>query len=894
MEKMLIIDSHSLAHRAYHALKDTNLRTKDGLPTSAVYGVATMILRLLEDEQPAYLVVAEDLGKTFRHEVYAEYKGTRKELDADLLAQFPYIKEFYESMGAVVLGVDGYEADDVIGTMARAAREAGIPVCIVTGDQDAFQLIDDGVCVYYTRRGITDLVRATPDYLQKKYGLTPRQWADFKALKGDPSDNIPGIPGIGEKTAVKLLNDLGSLDALLASPEKIENERLRKLLVDHRAEAQRWRELVTIKRDVPLPLAPAGCRFHFDAPRLADFFRKLEFRSLLVRVAGQEAKAPANTAEVKVGPVLMPEARLLAGDDLPAFFEGSDREPVALQFLAAEASWQRGEVLGVAFSKAGDQHGYLPLGSGAPSWPEPLVRWLADPEAQKLAFDGKTQMVLADHYGYAWDGLAFDALIAAYLVSGGRWQLTLENTAQTLLGVELPPLQDAKGKKREILNLPTDWAEDALAGAGTSRTAALLKLHPVLRAEIGQAGVEELFYEVEMPLVRILFAMEKAGVKVSPEQLATLKANYARWIKELETEIYRLAGEEFNISSPKQLGVILFERLGLPAGKRTKTGYSTDAEVLEELVDKHPLVEKVLAYRGLVKLNSTYVEALLGLAQPPGYLIHTTFNQAVTATGRLSSTDPNLQNIPVRTPEGREIRRCFIPRSADTVFLSADYSQIELRILAHFAADEKLLAAYRSEEDIHRRTAAEIFNVPPDQVSPKLRDQAKAVNFGIIYGISGFGLAKGVGVSRKEAEAFINAYFARYQGVKSYLEESIAAARETGYVSTIMNRRRYLPDLKARNFQRRSFAERMARNTPIQGSAADLIKLAMVRVDARLRREKLPATMLLQVHDELLLEVERAALPETEKVLREEMERAFDLRVPLVVEMKSGDNWGDL
>lgn len=890
MEKMLIIDSHSLAHRAFHALKDTNMRTQEGLPTSAVYGVATMVLRLLEDEQPTYLVVAEDLGKTFRHEVYADYKGTRKELDEDLLRQFPYIKEFYESMGASVIGVTGYEADDVIGTMARAAQEAGIPVCIVTGDQDAFQLIEDGVCVYYTRRGITDIVRATPDYIQKKYGLTPRQWADFKALKGDPSDNIPGIPGIGDKTATKLLNTYESLETILAHPEKIENERLRKLIVTHREDAERWRELVTIRRDVPLPVEPAACRFNFDAPRLAAFFRKLEFRSLLGRV---EAKAPV-AAQVEVRAVLTPDAQILTGEDLPAFLEGSGQTPVALQFLAAEATWQRGEVLGVAFSKDDDQHGYLPLVGSVKTWPEPFVRWLTDPQAPKLADDGKTQMVLADHYGFTCEGLAFDTLIAAYLVSGGRWRLTLENTAQTLLGIELPPLQDAKGKKREIFALPTDWTEADLATAGVRRTAALLKLHPVLQAEIEQTGVEELFYEVEMPLVGILFAMEKAGVKVSPEHLATLQANYARWIEELETEIYRLAGEEFNISSPKQLGVILFERLGLPVGKRTKTGYSTDAEVLEELVDKHPIVEKVLAYRGLMKLNSTYVEALLGLAKPPGYLIHTTFNQAVTATGRLSSTDPNLQNIPVRSAEGREIRRCFIPRAEDTVLLSADYSQIELRLLAHFAADEKLLAAFRSDEDVHRRTAAEIFHVPPDEVTSELRARAKAVNFGIIYGISGFGLAKGVGVSRQEAEAFIDAYFAQYQGVKSYLEESIATAKEAGYVSTIMNRRRYLPDLKARNFQRRAFAERMARNTPIQGSAADLIKLAMVRVEARLRKEKLPATMLLQVHDELLLEVERDALPETEKVLREEMERAFELRVPLAIDLKSGDNWGDL
>ncbi|NLY91190.1 MAG: DNA polymerase I [Firmicutes bacterium] len=889
--KMLVIDGHSLAHRAFHALKDQQLRTSEGLPTSAVYGVATMVLRLLEDENPDYLVVAEDLGKTFRHEAYADYKGTRKEMDEELRVQMPYIKEFYESLGARVIGVAGFEADDVIGTMACQAQAEGLQVCIVTGDKDAFQLVADGVCVYYTHRGITNLVRVTDRYLQEKHGLTPAQWADYKALRGDPSDNIPGVPGIGEKTAVKLLKEFESLDNLLAHVEEIANEKLKMVLVTHTEEVRRWRELVTIKRDVPLPVAASACRFKMDKEQLAAFFRKLEFRSLLGKVKKvKEEEVP----EVAVGAVLNPETRTLKGDDLPAFLEGSSDQPVAVQFLATAATWQQGEVLGVALAKEGDEPVYLPLSGSGAAWPEPLVRWLADGATKKLAHDGKTQMLLADFYGASWDGLVFDTLLAAYLVSGGRWNLSLENTAHTLLGLELPVLQDEKGKPREVFALPGSLPEADLAAAGGRRTAAILKLHPVLAARIRQEGVGALFYEVEMPLVRILFAMEKAGVKVSPERLGLLEEKFTRQIKAVETEIYQLAGEEFNISSPKQLGVVLFDRLGLPVVKKTKTGYSTDAEVLEELADRHPLVQKVLDYRGLVKLNSTYVEALLGLAAPPDYRIHTTFNQAVTATGRLSSTDPNLQNIPVRSAEGREIRRCFIPKDQNTLFLSADYSQIELRLLAHFAGDEKLVAAFQSDQDIHRRTAAEIFNLPAEEVSSELRARAKAVNFGIIYGISGFGLAKGVGVSRKEAEAFIDAYFARYQGVKTYLEQAIAKAREEGYVTTIMNRRRYLPDLKARNFQRRSFAERMARNTPIQGSAADLIKLAMVRVDARLRQEKLPATMLLQVHDELLLEVDRAALPEAAKILREEMEGAFALRVPLEVDVKKGENWGDL
>ena len=892
-QKMLIIDGHSLAYRAFHALKRQGFKTSEGLPTSAIYGVVMMVLKLVEDAKPDYFVVAEDVGKTFRHEAYEDYKATRKPMDNEFRLQLPYIKKFYEILGAQVIGVKGFEADDVIGTMAHQAREQGIEVYIITGDKDSFQLIEDGVSVYYTRRGITDLVKVDRDYVQKKYGLSPKQWRDFKALKGDPADNIPGVPGIGEKTATALLQQFTSLKKIFNQLDEVEPPRIRNLLAEHVDLVEKYIGLTTILRDLKLPVCPDECQWKKpDLEELAAFFKELEFKSLLKKLAlqtGEEEKV-----RVEVREIALPEVKILREDELPAFLEGSTDHPVAFQFLATEANWEKGKVLGASFSLSQDRHGFLPLIEEAVSFPEPLHRWLTDPQAKKICHHAKAHMLLANYYNSEFNGCDFDTLIASYLVSGGQNAVKLEDAAKALLELEIPEILDEKKKRKEVFSLPADWPVEEMAAAGAWRTGALLKLYKVLQERIETEGVGELFYRVEMPLVKILFAMEKQGIRVCPEHLNILKVEYAQRINRLEQEIYQLAGEEFNISSPKQLGVILFERLGLPVSKKTKTGYSTDAEVLEGLLTQHPIIGKVLDYRGLVKLNSTYVESLLNLAKSPDYKIHTTFHQAVTATGRLSSTDPNLQNIPVRTEEGREIRRCFIPADQGMLLLSADYSQIELRIMAHLSQDEKLIASFMAEEDIHQRTAAEIFDLPAERVTSEMRDRAKAVNFGIIYGISGFGLAKGIGVSRQEAEAFIKAYFLKYKEVKSYLEESIAKAREEGYVSTIMNRRRYLPDLTSRNFQRRSFAERMARNTPIQGSAADLIKLAMVRVDERLQKEKIPANLLLQVHDELVVEVEREAIKEAGAILQEEMEKAFSLKVPLRVEVKTGENWGDL
>lgn len=882
--KIVLVDGHSLAHRAFFALPP--LTTGRGEPTNAIYGVTMMTLRLLEQEKPDYFLAAFDVGKTFRHEAFADYKKNRREPPQDFLAQLPGIKKFFTCVGGTVVGVEGYEADDVIGTMSAQARAAGLEVVVVSGDRDLFQLIDEGVTVLYTRRGITEVEKVTADWIREKYGLTPAQLIDLKALAGDPSDNIPGVPGVGEKTALRLLKEFGGVDELLNRLEEVANPRQRELIAAHAEQVRENKKLVTIVKDVALPVSITDCRWREPEPEaLAGFFREMEFKSLLQKMfpAAKRERLPA------------PEFRMLTAEELPEFLAGAGDEPAAFQFIAAGAAWNRGKALGAAFSLPSGARGFLPL-SGE-DFPEELRRWLADPEAPKICHGAKVQMTLAHHYGAVVQGLAFDTEIAGYLLRGGLGHTDLNALFRDFLGEpDLPVIEDEKGKVLDIFSLPPEYAAEPgrIAPPAVARAMAVEKLRPVLEERLRREGLAKLYYEIELPLVQVLFAMEKRGIKVSPDRLHRLQEKLAAKIERLEKDIHTLAGGEFNISSPKQLGEVLFERLKLPRGRKTKTGYSTDAGVLEELAAQHPVARLVLDYRGLVKLKTTYVDSLLSLIHPATSRVHTTFQQTVTATGRLSSTDPNLQNIPVRTEEGREIRCCFVPGSPEEVFLSADYSQIELRILAHLSGDEKLVAAFNEGADIHSRTAAEIFNLSPEEVTPVWRNRAKAVNFGIIYGISPFGLARGTGVSRKEAEEYIKAYFQRYRGVETFFGGLIAKARETGWVTTILNRRRYLPDLVSKNFQSRSFAERMARNTPIQGSAADLIKLAMVRVDERLRREKIPAALLLQVHDELLVETERESARRVAEILREEMESVYALAVPLPVEIKTGDNWGEM
>src|SRR5690554_2106225 len=895
-EKMLIIDGLSLAHRAFHALKDRGFQTSTGVSTGALYGVVMMVMRLLEEENPDHLVVAFDVGKTFRHDSYKDYKATRLPMADEFREQIPLIKKFFNLLGAVVIGVVGYEADDIIGSMTLLAQKKGITVNIYSGDKDLFQLLGAGVSIFYPKRGVTDRQTVTAAWMEEEYGLTPEQWADYKALKGDPSDNIPGVKGIGEKTATRLLQQFHSVEGLLAHLEEVEKVREREKLASATEQIGEYKKLTTIRRDVPLPCSVEDCRWQGpNRDELADFFREMEFRTLLNRIETSEF-IKENQVKQEEYCYTVTEYKVLTEAELPAFFEGTSREAVAFQFLAAGGVGSTtGRALGVAFSVSKERIGFLPF--TAERFPEALQEWLSDPQCKKICYDAKTQMTLVHHYGVTLRGLEFDILLAAYLLSGGEGGrgLGFTEVVRKALGItEMPLLTDDKGKIRDPLALEEDFPVLEGALSGVTRAALITELAGPLKDELVRNGMEKLFFEVEMPLTGVLFEMERKGILISPSRLSELGDSFSRKIKDLKKDLYELAGEEFNISSPKQLGVILFERLNLPVIKKTKTGFSTDAGVLEELSALHPIAQKVLDYRTLTKLENTYVQALLGLAHPQTRRIHPTFQQAITATGRLSCTDPNLQNIPVRSEEGREIRRCFIPGSEQRVFVSADYSQIELRVMAHLSGDEKLQTAFREDEDIHRRTAAEIFNVPINEVTPKLRDHAKAVNFGIIYGISGFGLAKGVGVSRKEADEFIAAYFARYQGVRAHLDNLIQQARETGYVTTMLNRRRYLPDLTSRNFQRRSFAERMARNTPIQGSAADLIKLAMVRMAERLQREQAPADLLLQVHDDLLIETDKAVAKDLAFLLKEEMEEACALSVPLRVDVKIGENWGDM
>lgn len=898
--KIVIIDGHSLAHRAFFALPP--LTTSRGEPTNAIFGVAKMTLRLLEEETPDYFFVAIDVGRTFRHEAYEGYKKTRRPPDPDFLAQLSGVKEFYTVLGAPVAGVEGYEADDVIGSMSMLARKAGLEVVVVSGDRDLFQLLDEGITILYTKKGISEVERVTVDWVREKYGLAPAQLIDVKALTGDQSDNVPGIPGIGEKTAVRLVREFGSLENLLGCLEEVKSPRERELLATYKEQALLSKKLVTIVRDLPLPVSLEECRRgETDPEALAGFFRRMEFKSLLKTVE----TAPADTLPEEAGPAVSrlepPEFRRLTPEDLPEFLAGAGGEPVAVQFLAA-ASREQGRtpaVLGVALARAagGDSgaFGFLPL--GPEGFPGPLKAWLADPGAPKIAHNAKLQMTLAWPHGAVWERLAFDTEIAAYLLRGGTGEPDLEWLHSELLkGPELPVIADKRGKNLDLLALPEEFMADPGAAMAVAVTRAMVmkELEPACRERLRRENMEKLFFEVEMPLLPVLFRMERKGIRVCPERLESYGEKLTEKIGLLEKKIYALAGGEFNISSPKQLGEILFDRLQLPKGRKTKTGYSTDAEVLEELAVRHPIARLILEYRGLLKLKNTYVEALLALADPETGRVHTTFNQTLTATGRLSSTDPNLQNIPVRTEEGREIRCSFLPGSEGEVFVSADYSQIELRVLAHLAGDEHLAAVFHEGGDIHSRTAAEIFGLSPAEVTPVWRDRAKAVNFGIIYGISPFGLARQTGVSQREAKEYIAGYFQRYQRVKTFFDELLNNAREKGYVTTLFQRRRYLPDLRSGNQQRRSFAERMARNTPIQGTAADLIKLAMVRVDERLRREGIPAALLLQVHDELLVETEREYQEAVAAVLREEMEAVYPLSVPLLVEVKAGPNWGEM
>ncbi|MBO8138280.1 MAG: DNA polymerase I [Desulfotomaculum sp.] len=868
-DTLIVVDGNSLAYRAFHAIP--LLTTTKGLITNAAYGFTNMLYKILKEEKPGLAAVAFDKGKiTFRNEQYSDYKANRKATPDELRPQFPIIKDILDAMNIKVFEMEGYEADDLIGTIVSKAEEVGLATLIVTGDRDALQLVSPRTRVLLTRKGITTLEVFDEGKVWERFGVYPNQFIDFRALTGDSSDNIPGVPGIGEKTAAKLLQKYPTLDEIYNNLDELP-KRQREKLHEHREQALLSKKLVTIEKNVPIKVDLAECAYGApDYKRLLELFTELEFKSLVKSIIGKDTDKKSRKKEEKndqeaVETFKVGYIKLTKPDQLDELLNDVTRAEKAA--VSVNGTVEAG--LCAAALATENQVYYLPL-ENKPEHLQVLKKICEDEKVSKYCHDGKGIIWLLHHHGIKLVNLGFDTMVASYLLNPASPNLDLEDIALQNLGIVLPTGGEVP--------LP-------------AQAEAVKKLVPILHEKLKQQDEERLFYEVELPLVPVLAKMEINGIKADRQELEKMSEELGRRIDELTREIYELAGEEFNINSPKQLGKILFEKLGLPVIKKTKTGYSTDASVLEQLAEKHDIVQKILQHRQLVKLKSTYADGLAGLIDKNTGRIHTTLHQTVTATGRLSSSDPNLQNIPIRLDLGRRIRKVFVPRHQDNVILAADYSQIELRILAHMSGDASFLEAFNTGQDIHTRTASEVFDVPVEKVTREMRSKAKAVNFGIVYGISDYGLARDIKVSRAEARRYIDNYFSRCPGVKNYIDRTVKEAKEKGYVTTLLNRRRYLPDLFSPNRMARNFGERAAMNTPIQGSAADIIKLAMIRIDRELEKRNLKTKMVLQVHDELIFDVPKNELPEVIDLVKECMENAVVLDVPLEVDIKVGPSW---
>lgn len=854
--KLAIIDGSSLLYRAFYALPPT-MTSPDGVPTNAVYGFLRMLLSLYRELDPAYVAVTFDKDRqTFRTEMYDGYKATRKPAPAELVPQFDLILEVMHVMGVAVYSLSGYEGDDVLGTLS-ARYEKELPVAIVTGDRDALQLASDRTTVYLTQKGISSMSEMTPKAVEEKYGITPSQVIDMKALMGDTADNIPGVPGIGEKTALKLLTQYKTLDNLYAHVDEIKGAQGKKLAAG-KDMAYLSYKLAAIKRDVPMETTLEEMAQPVHISEMKELFSRLG-----INLLSQFGELPRFTALAEAKKEEVAKAREKAEDWKDGLsFEGKE---TAISFdLEGTAPFFKAK--GVVIAENG--HAYLVKAEQFGKAAEALRK------AKVVITENSKPIMETD---FPWEGIPFfDTTIAAYLLDPTRTTYPLSYLAGLF-------------KKPEIY---ADEMKD-FASKGAAVSLFLLSIYEDARDMLKKNGVEKLYDEVEQPLVKVLAAMEKAGIATDTKRWEEVHADMKSREEALISKIYEQAGEEFNINSPKQLGHILFEKMGLPAGKKTKTGYSTAADVLEELAEQYPFVKNILEYRSLSKLISTYLEALPLLIRKETGRIHTTFNQTVTATGRLSSSDPNLQNIPVRTEEGKKIRSLFVPGEGYDSFISSDYSQVELRVLAHMSEDEGLIRAFLNKEDIHRRTAAEVMGIPFEDVTPEQRSHAKAVNFGIIYGISDFGLARQLGITRTAAADYIKAYFERYPSIHAFMNRMIEDARKTGRAVTLYGRYRELADINSKNFQRRSFAERTAMNTPIQGTAADIMKMAMIAVYDKMKAGNFKSRVLLQVHDELVAEVTADEKEAVAKLLKETMESVVSLRVPLVADVNEGKNWAE-
>ncbi|MFY4774630.1 DNA polymerase I [Metabacillus sp. RGM 3146] len=873
-KKLVLIDGNSIAYRAFFALPLLN--NDKGIHTNAIYGFTMILMKILEDEKPTHMLVAFDAGKTtFRHETYKEYKGGRQKTPPELSEQFPFIRELLDAYKVSRYELENYEADDIIGTLSKKAESEGYAVKVISGDKDLTQLVSDATTVDITRKGITDVDSYTPDFVMEKYGLTPDRIIDMKGLMGDSSDNIPGVPGVGEKTAIKLLKEYGTLEKLLESIDQVSGKKLKEKLEENRESAIMSKQLATINCEAPLEIGLDDTEYEgFEKQNVVKIFKELGFNSLLDKL-GED---PEDTKEHEIEEIDFIKAENVTDDMLA--------DEAALIVEVWEDNYHTSGIEGFAIVHENGRY-FIPVQKAMNS--EKFIKWAEDESKRKIVFDAKKSSVALNWKNINLKGVDFDVFLASYILNPSE---TIEDVSSVARGKGIyiaNPDETVylKGAKRRVPE------EDQLAEHLVRKGAALLALKDRLLEELEENQQLELLKELEMPLSLILAEMEAQGVKVDVERLKAMGEDLNRQLRALEGKIYELAGETFNINSPKQLGVILFDKLKLPVVKKTKTGYSTSADVLEKLADKHEMVREILHYRQLGKLNSTYIEGLLKVVHQDTHKVHTRFNQALTQTGRLSSTDPNLQNIPIRLEEGRKIRQAFVPSKEGWVMFAADYSQIELRVLAHIANDENLTEAFLNDMDVHTKTAMDVFHVEKDEVTSNMRRQAKAVNFGIVYGISDYGLSQSLGITRKEAGEFIDRYLKSFQGVKEYMNESILDAKEHGYVKTLLQRRRYIPEITSRNFNLRSFAERTAMNTPIQGSAADIIKKAMIDMAFQLKEKNLQAKLLLQVHDELIFEAPEEEIKELEKLVPEVMEHAVELNVPLKVDYSYGPSWYD-
>jgi len=883
-----LVDGSGYVHRAYHAVR--HLSTSRGLPTNATFGFTNMILKLLSDQEPDWIAIVFDAkGPTFRHEMFEDYKANRPPMPEDLAVQLPYIKQFVEGMNIPSLEMQGYEADDIIGTLARVAEKKGFSVIMVTGDKDFKQLVSPKTSIW------DPMKNRSIDYagLKKSSGLEPAQWIDVMALAGDKSDNIPGVPGVGEKTALSLIGTFGSVDGVFNHLDKVTAKKLRENLSNAREQVGLSRQLVAIDTDVPLSIDLSSLKVTPpNAKSLSRLFQDLEFQRL------RKLFPVKSDLSQKTYRVILDDAAL---EDL--INELEDAKVFSLDLETTAKDPMKAELVGLSFACRAHEAAYIPLGHRYADAPpqldsaqtlQKLKPLLENTALSKIGQNIKYDWIVLSRSGIDLQGVVFDTMVASYLLNPILHAHNLETIAADYLDHKMISYKevtaDQKGEKR----FDQVRIEDAVPYACEDADITWMA-YEVLKPKLMEDGLDRLFEDVEMPLIPVLVDMEMTGICVDRQRLEAVSKAFEHQLLGIEDHIYAMAGETFNIQSPQQLGHILFEKLKLPIQKKTKkkTGYSTDVEVLTTLSLEHELPLQVLQYRSLAKLKSTYADALVELIHPETQRVHTSYNQTVTATGRLSSSDPNLQNIPVRTEEGRKIRAAFIPRQG-WIMLSADYSQIELRLLAHYSKDPILVEAFKQDQDIHTRTAAEVFQLLPGMITREMRRQAKVINFGIIYGMSPFRLSKELGISTKMAKTYIDHYFDRYAGVKRFIEETIEDARKTGTVSTLLGRQRRLPDIASANRTAREFAERTAVNTPLQGTAADLIKVAMIRIYKAFEQKRLKAKMLLQVHDELVFEVPPNELKTVEKSVRDLMEGAFQLIVPLKVDIKTGEDWAGI